>query len=87
MTLAPVAERTSGALSPNATQERAMPRKRSIPLTFHDLLSSEKTRLQEQLKSARYDQERELIGRRLRQIEAALRSSRWMASAELQPPS
>lgn len=64
-----------------------MPRKRSIPPTFHELLSAEKARLQEQLSNARQRQERGLIERRLRQIETALRTNRWMASAELQPPS
>jgi len=63
-----------------------MPSKRSVP-TFRDLLSAEKTRLQEQLNTARHGPERELIERRLRQIDAALRTSRWMGSAELQPPS
>lgn len=61
-----------------------MPRKRSPP-TSHELLVAEKVQLLEQL-AASHGQERELVQRRLRQIETALRTSRWMASADLQPP-
>ena len=64
-----------------------MLRERSVPATFHELLSVVKAQLQVQLDNARQRQKGELIERRLRQIEAALRTSRWMGSAELQPPS
>jgi len=63
-----------------------MLRKRSIPHTFHELLSGEKARLEAQLKNASHEQQRELIERRLRQIETVCRMDRWMASAELQQP-
>jgi len=64
-----------------------MLRKRSIPRTFHELLCVEKARLEAQLKNASQEQQRELIERRLRQIETVSRMDGWMASAELQPPS
>lgn len=60
--------------------------KRSIPHTFHELLSAEKARLEAQLKNTTQAQQRELIERRLRQIETVSRMDKWMASAELQPP-
>jgi len=63
-----------------------MHRKRSILLTFHELLSAEKTRLEVQLKNTSQEQQRELIKGRLRQIETAFQADRWMASADLQPP-
>lgn len=60
--------------------------KRSIPHTFRELLSAEKARLEVQLENTSQQEQRELIERRLRQIETVSRMDRWMASAELQPP-
>lgn len=82
----PVAERSTFVLPPNVTQERAMHCKRSIPHTFRELLSAEKARLEAQLENTSQQEQRELIERRLRQIETVSRMDRWMASAELQPP-
>lgn len=60
--------------------------KRSIPHTFRELLSAEKARLEVQLENSTQQEQRELIERRLRQIETVSRMDSWMASAELQPP-
>lgn len=63
-----------------------MHRKRSSPHTFDERLSAEKMRLEEQLRNASQEEQKESIQRKLRQIEVAFQMDRWMASAELQPP-
>jgi hypothetical protein len=63
-----------------------MHRKRLTPHTFDERLSAEKERLEGQLKITGEGQERNLIDRKLRQIETALRIDRWLGSAELRPP-
>lgn len=47
--------------------------KRSIPHMFRELLSAEKARLEVQLENTSQQEQRELIERRLRQIETVSR--------------
>jgi len=61
-------------------------RKRSSPHTFDQRLSAEKARLEEQLNNSTQEEQRELIQRKLRELEIAFQMDRWMASGELQPP-
>jgi hypothetical protein len=53
-------------------------RKRSGPHTFYERLAAEKMRLEELLKNATREEQREQIRRKLRQIEMAFQMDRWM---------
>ena len=63
-----------------------MKRRRSEPNTFDERLNAEKARLREELECANPGQQRDVLERKLRQIETALHINSWVSSAGLQPP-
>jgi hypothetical protein len=62
-------------------------RHRSEPHTFDERLSAERSRIEAALESAAPGPERDVLERKLRQIETALHINVWLSSRELQPPS
>ena len=63
-----------------------MKRRRSKPYTFDERLNAEKTRVQTKLECANPGPQRDVLERKLRQIETALHIDGWVSSRELQPP-
>jgi len=61
-------------------------RRRSEPYTFDELLNAEKAWIEAILENIKPGQERDLLNRKLRQIETALHIDGWLSSTELQPP-
>jgi hypothetical protein len=54
--------------------------------TFEQRLAQEALRIQEQVKSLPYGNERELLVRKARQFETASHVNEWISSPGLQPP-
>jgi hypothetical protein len=54
--------------------------------SFDERLTAEKLRIKAALENARLGSERDLLERKLRQIETALHIDGWVSSKELQPP-
>ena len=54
--------------------------------TFEQRLAHEALRLKEQAKFLPHGKERELLSRKVRQLETASHISEWMSSPGLQPP-
>ena len=61
-------------------------RRQSRPQPFGDKLEAEKARLREQLTNALQGSERDLLIKKIRQIETALHIGEWLSSPGLQPP-
>ena len=61
-------------------------RQRSGPQTFDQNLEAERDRLLLQLESTEPGPLRELIVRKLQQLDAAANMHEWLTSPELQPP-
>jgi hypothetical protein len=55
-------------------------RRRSEPHTFDERLNAEKARIEAALESSEPGPERDLLERKLRQIETALRINGWLSS-------
>jgi hypothetical protein len=53
---------------------------------FDERLNGEKLRIKAALKNTKPGSERDLLERKLRQIETALHINGWVSSKELQPP-
>jgi hypothetical protein len=61
-------------------------RRRSEPHTFEERLAEEKVRLEAAFENIEPGPQRDLLERKLRQIETALHIDSWVSSAGLQPP-
>lgn len=61
-------------------------RRRVEPHTFDERLNAEKARLQAALECVNPGQQRDVLQRKLRQLETALQIDSWVSSAGLQPP-
>lgn len=67
-------------------EESAMQRQRSMPATFDNKIAAEKTRLEAQAAKLRHGPEKEMLLRKLRQLETASHMSEWLKSPGLAPP-
>ena len=63
-----------------------MQRRQSIPHTFEDQIAAEKKRLEEQIASMPYGPQRDVMVRKIRQLETASHMSGWLSSPGLQTP-
>ena len=63
-----------------------MKRQRSDPYTFDERLNAEKVRVEAELENTFSVPQREMLARKLRQIETALHINSWISSPGLQPP-
>jgi hypothetical protein len=61
-------------------------RRQSEPDSFESQLAAEKARLKEQLARASRGPERDMLIRKIRQIETASHINEWLSSPGLQPP-
>ncbi|UVO33590.1 hypothetical protein [Bradyrhizobium arachidis] len=61
-------------------------KRRSEPHTFDENLSAEKARLEVAFANIKPGPQRELLERKLRQIETASHINEWLTSPGLQPP-
>jgi hypothetical protein len=61
-------------------------KRRSEPHTFDERLNVEKAHVQAELECTSPGTQRDVLERKLRQIETALHISRWISSPGLQPP-
>jgi hypothetical protein len=61
-------------------------RRQSEPGSFESQLAAEKARLKGQLAKASRGPERDMLIRKIRQIETASHINEWLSSPELQPP-
>lgn len=60
--------------------------RRSDYLTFVQKLRAEKARIEADLESTNPGPQRDLLERKLSQVETAFEINRWASSLELQPP-
>jgi hypothetical protein len=56
------------------------------PHSFEDQLATEKARLEAQLANAPRGPERDMLIKKIRQIETASHINEWLSSPRLQPP-
>jgi hypothetical protein len=61
-------------------------RRRSRPHSFEHQLATEKARLKAQLANAPRGPERDVLVKKIRQIETASHINEWLSSPGLQPP-
>ena len=61
-------------------------RRRSSPHSFEQQLVAEKARLRAQLQNAPQGPERDVLVKKIRQIETASHINEWLSSPGLQPP-
>jgi hypothetical protein len=61
-------------------------RRRSSPYSFEQQLAAEKVRLRAQLEKAPGGPERDMLVKKIRQIETASHINEWLSSPGLQPP-
>ncbi|WFU43062.1 hypothetical protein QA640_11775 [Bradyrhizobium sp. CB82] len=61
-------------------------RRRSQPHSFDEKLSAEKARLEAVFENVEPGPQRDLLERKLRQIETASNINEWLTSPGLQPP-
>ena len=61
-------------------------RRRSSPHSFEQQLAAEKARLRVQLENAPGGPERDMLVKKIRQIETASHINAWLSSPGLQPP-
>ena len=60
--------------------------RRSIQFTFDQKLKAEKARIEAALQKANPGPQRELLQRKLSQLETAFQMDKWLNCPELQPP-
>ena len=63
-----------------------MQRRRSAPHTFKDQIAAEKARLEAELSTLKPGQQRDVLRRKIRHLEAASHINDWLTSPGLQPP-
>jgi phage FluMu protein gp41 len=63
-----------------------MKRRRSEPYVFDERLNAEKIRVEAQLEETISSPQRDMLARKLRQIDTALHINGWISSPGLQPP-
>ena len=63
-----------------------MQRRRSVPHTFEDRIAAEKARLEAQVAKLKPGPQKEVLLRKIRQLETASHINEWLSSPGLQPP-
>nr|WP_249150384.1 hypothetical protein [Bradyrhizobium sp. JYMT SZCCT0180] len=63
-----------------------MQRRRSVPHTFEDRIAAEKARLEAQAAKLKPGPQKEVLLRKIRQLETASHINEWLSSPGLQPP-
>jgi hypothetical protein len=63
-----------------------MQRRRSIPHTFEKKIAAEKARAEAQAAKLKPGPQKELLLRKIRQLDTAAHVSEWLSSRALQPP-
>ena len=63
-----------------------MQRRRSQPHSFESQIAAEKIRLQEQLAVTAHGPQRDVLVKKIRQLDTASHMSDWLRSPGLQPP-
>nr|WP_249147719.1 hypothetical protein [Bradyrhizobium sp. AUGA SZCCT0177] len=63
-----------------------MQRRRSVPHTFEDRIAAEKARLEAQATKLKPGPQKEVLLRKIRQLETASHINEWLSSPGLQPP-
>ena len=63
-----------------------MQRRRSVPHTFEDRIAAEKARLEAQVTKLKPGPQKEVLLRKIRQLETASHINEWLSSPGLQPP-
>ncbi|KJC60147.1 hypothetical protein UP10_16005 [Bradyrhizobium sp. LTSPM299] len=61
-------------------------RRRSAPHTFEDRIAAEKSRLEAEIANLPPGPQKDVLLKKLRQVETALHMNEWLTSPGLQPP-
>jgi hypothetical protein len=61
-------------------------RRRSTPHSFEDQIAAEKSRLEEQAATLPPGPQKDVLLKKIRQLETATRMNEWLTSPGLQPP-
>jgi hypothetical protein len=63
-----------------------MQRRRSAPHTFEDRIAAEKARLEAEVTKLKPGPQKDVLLRKIRQLETASHINEWLSSPGLQPP-
>ena len=63
-----------------------MQRLRSVPHTFEDQIAAEKAKLEAQVAKLPWSRQKDVLLRKIRQLETASHMNEWLTSPGLRPP-
>jgi hypothetical protein len=63
-----------------------MQRRQSVPHTFEENIAVEKAKCEAQLAKTPHGPERDILVRKIRQLDTATHMNDWLRSSELRPP-